>query len=257
MKAAIIGGTGIYTISDSFSPKEIITPFGEVTANVLPFPECQSEIVFLPRHGVKHKTPPHKINYQANIWALKELEVTHVFAINAVGSLNLLQKPGELAIFTDFIDATKNRISTFFDGDTGVVHTSMGDPYCFELRRLIEEQGKERGLSFHKGIYIGTEGPRFETAAEIKAYRGWGADLVGMTGIPEVILAKELGLCYVGLGIITNWATGIAHDHQIEEIMEAVDENRIKLTSLLFELIEITDLNQDNCQCKNAGMILS
>lgn len=257
MKAAIIGGTGIYTISDSFSSKEITTPFGEVIVNVSACTENQKDIVFLPRHGAKHKTPPHKINYRANIWALKELDITHVFAINAVGSLDPLQEPGELSIFTDFIDATKNRVSTFFDGDTGVIHTGMADPYCSELRHLIEKQGKEKGLDFKKGTYVGTEGPRFETAAEIRAYRQWGADLVGMTGVPEVILAKELGLCYTGIGIITNWATGIAHDHQMDEIMNAVDENRIKLTGFLFDLIKNTDLNQNNCQCRNARMILS
>ncbi|MFA5537430.1 MAG: S-methyl-5'-thioinosine phosphorylase [Bacillota bacterium] len=254
MKAAIIGGTGIYKIGAGFLPAKIITPYGEVVVNSLTLAENQKELAFLARHGANHKLPPHKINYRANIWALKELGVTHVFAINAVGSLNPRQKPGELTLFTDFIDATKNRPATFFDGQTGVIHTSMTDPYCFELRRLIAEQGKAKGLQFHTGIYIGTEGPRFETAAEISAYRQWGADLVGMTGIPEVILAKELGLCYAGIGIITNWATGIAHDHQKKEILGAVEENKKILTEFLIELIQNSELNQNNCHCQNATM---
>ncbi len=256
MKAAIIGGTGIYSISEDFIPTKITTPYGEVVVNILTFPKNKKEIIFLPRHGMNHKLPPHKINYRANIWALKELMVTHVFAINAVGSLNPRQRPGQLAIFTDFIDATKNRPATFFDGETGVIHTSMADPYCFELRRIITEQSKTKGLQFHKSIYVGTEGPRFETAAEIAVYRQWGADLVGMTGVPEVVLAKELGLCYAGIGIITNWATGIAHDHQRDEIISTVEENRRVLTEFLFELTQAKDLNQKNCHCKNATMIM-
>lgn len=253
IKAAIIGGTGIYRLEGRLAEEKVNTPYGTVVVTVQK--EGDREIVFLARHGAGHNTPPHRVNYRANIWALKELGVTHVFATNAVGSLNLQYKPGELVIFTDFLDFTKNRVSTFFDGDEGVIHTSMADPYCRELRRLILERAPHQGLAIAgEAVYVGTEGPRFETAAEIRMYQKLGADVVGMTGIPEVVLAKELGLCYAGVGIITNWATGIAHDHRLEEIMAAVDRNRAHLTNLFIHIIKTADLNQDHCDCARARM---
>lgn len=251
LKAAIIGGTGIYQLEGKLNSQQINTPFGEVEITVQE--EDGRQIVFLARHGTKHNTPPHQINYRANIWALKELGVTHVFATNAVGSLNPQYKPGGLVIFTDFIDFTKNRVFTFYDGQEGVIHTSMADPYCRELRRIIAEQASQHGIQFAgEAVYVGTEGPRFETAAEIRMYQKLGADVVGMTGIPEVVLAKELGLCYAGIGIITNWATGIAHDHQLDEILAAVDQNKVKLTHLFINIIKSVDLTQTNCDCTKA-----
>lgn len=253
LKAAIIGGTGIYRLEGKLKRRQVNTPFGEVEVTVQE--EDNREIVFLARHGTQHNTPPHKVNYRANIWALKELGVTHVFATNAVGSLNLQYKPGELVIFTDFIDFTKNRVFTFFDGQEGVIHTSMADPYCRELRRIIAEQAPQHEIQFAgEAVYVGTEGPRFETAAEIRMYQKLGADVVGMTGVPEVVLAKELGLCYGGIGIITNWATGIAHDHRLDEIMAAVNQNKVNLTNLFIHIIKTVDLSQTNCDCLNAQM---
>lgn len=253
IKAAIIGGTGIYRLVGKLEEEKVSTPYGVVEVTVQK--RAGREIVFLARHGVHHNTPPHRINYRANIWALKELGVTHVFATNAVGSLNLNYKPGELVIFTDFIDFTKNRVSTFFDGGEGVIHTSMADPYCRELRRLIMKKAPQHDLAIvGEAVYVGTEGPRFETAAEIRMYQKLGADVVGMTGIPEVVLAKELGLCYAGVGIITNWATGIAHDHRLEEIMAAVDQNRTRLTNLFIDIIQTVDLDQNHCDCARARM---
>ncbi|HHW06743.1 MAG TPA: S-methyl-5'-thioadenosine phosphorylase [Clostridia bacterium] len=252
-KAAIIGGTGIYQLEGRLEDKQVSTPYGEVRVTVQE--DAGREIIFLARHGVHHHTPPHRVNYRGNIWALKELGVTHVFATNAVGSLNPKYKPGELVIFTDFIDFTKNRVSTFFDGQDGVIHTSMADPYCRELRRLITEKAPRHGIAIAgEAVYVGTEGPRFETAAEIRMYQKLGADVVGMTGIPEVVLAKELGLCYAGVGIITNWATGIAHDHRLEEIMGAVNKNRASLTNMFIDLIKTVNLDQNHCDCAQARM---
>jgi 5'-methylthioadenosine phosphorylase len=254
-KAAIIGGTGIYDLEAQVSHQTIPTPFGQVDVTVMTVKDSSKEIVFLARHGTEHSTPPHQVNYRANLWALHHLGVTHVFATNAVGSLNPKYKPGELVIFTDFIDFTKNRPSTFYDGAEGVIHTSMADPYCKELRRIIAEQAPRHGITLAgEAVYVGTEGPRFETAAEIRMYRQLSADVVGMTGIPEVVLAKELGLCYAGVGIITNWATGIAHDHRLDEIMEAVDRNKADLTNLFCHIINTIDLDQNNCHCNQACM---
>lgn len=255
LRAAIIGGTGIYQLDTQIRNQKVVTPFGEVEVTIKRAADTAKEIVFLPRHGTNHHTPPHKINYRANLWALHQLGVTHVFATNAVGSMNPQYAPGELVLFTDFIDFTKNRVSTFFDGAGGVIHTTMADPYCAVLREIVREQAPHYDVVLKgEAVYVGTEGPRFETAAEIRMYRQLGADVVGMTGLPEVVLAKELGLCYAGVGIITNWATGIAHDHRLEEIMEAVERNKSNLTNLFCGIIETVDLNQDRCQCTKARM---
>lgn len=254
-KAAIIGGTGIYNLGSQVYNQQISTPYGEVQVTVKTLEDNQKEIVFLPRHGTDHNTPPHRVNYRANLWALHQIGVTHVFATNAVGSLNPRYKPGELVIFTDFIDFTKNRPSTFYEGQDGVIHTSMADPYCSALRKIISEEAPKDGVTLAgEAIYVGTEGPRFETAAEIRMYRQLGADVVGMTGVPEVVLAKELGLCYAGVGIITNWATGIAHDHRLDEIMEAVNQNKADLTNLFARIISTVELDQANCECSRACM---
>lgn len=254
-RAAIIGGTGIYDLDAQVYTQQIATPFGQVEVTIKTLDNSSKEIVFLPRHGKDHNTPPHKVNYRANLWALHHIGVTHVFATNAVGSLNPQYKPGELVLFTDFIDFTKNRPSTFYDGSEGVIHTSMADPYCSALRKIIVEQAPRHGITLAgEAVYVGTEGPRFETAAEIRMYRQLGADVVGMTGVPEVVLAKELGLCYAGVGIITNWATGIAHDHRLDEIMEAVDQNKADLTGLFSQIISTVELDQSHCECAQACM---
>lgn len=254
MKAAIIGGTGVYSLTSHSEIKEIATPFGKVRLSLQSIPHGKKEIVFLPRHGADHATPPHLINYRSNIWALKEIGVSHIFATNAVGSMDPRFKPGDLILFNDFIDCTKGRAHTFHDGEDGVFHTNMADPYCQELRRIIPIEGAKKSIDFQgEGVYVGTEGPRFETAAEINMYRNWGGHVVGMTGIPEVTLAKELGLCYAGVGIITNWATGMAQgDHRMDEIIAAVDENRANLNELFSHIIAHVDLNQKKCRCRQA-----
>ena len=246
MKYGIIGGTGVYTLKNKEVRKEIKTPYGSIDITVVKVGE--DEIVFLPRHGKGHKLPPHKVNYKGNMWALKEYGVEKVFATAAVGSLKKEIKIGDLVVINDFIDFTKDRGGTFFEEE--VAHVSMADPYCKDLRMRL----KEKGLS-KEGIYVCTEGPRFETAAEIRFYASIGGDVVGMTNVPELVLAKELGLCYACVGIITNMCTGLVDEEATgEEIVGIVDVRKEELTKIFIEIFK-EDKDKDNiaaCNCKEA-----
>ncbi|HHX51880.1 MAG TPA: S-methyl-5'-thioinosine phosphorylase [Clostridia bacterium] len=255
MRAAIIGGTGVYGLEGEKRLESVNTPYGNVKVSIQKAGD--KEVIFLPRHGRDHATPPHKINFRANLRALKELAVTHIFATNAVGSANPNWSPGELVLFQDFIDCTKTRPLTFYDGGERVVHLDVSEPYCPELRRLLQEKAPAYGLSFAgEGVYCCTEGPRFETAAEIRMYRQLGAHVVGMTGVPEVVLARELGMCYAGVGIISNFCTGMARDMNKEEILEAVEQNKSRLTGLFLDIIANSNLSQEQCHCSQSLVVL-
>ena len=254
-RRAIIGGTGVYGVEGSSVSKEISTPFGDVSVDILS--TGGTEVVFLPRHGKRHSVPPHLINYRANMWALKQLDVSFVYATCAVGSCNSSYKPGDVVILTDFLDFTKVRVSTFHDGSDGVKHTDMSDPYCRNLRALLEKSAAEYSVDFKgEAVYVCTEGPRFETAAEIQMYRNMGGDVVGMTNVPEVVLAKELGMCYAAAGIVTNWCTGISsEDIAIHDITAAMNKNKQALTSLFISILT-GNMDQDHCSCATAVMEL-
>ena len=256
MRKAIIGGTGVYDAFEHAETQSILTAYGEVTYDLITTEGI--EIVFLARHGKKHDLPPHKINYRANMMALKMLEVDEIYATCAVGSMNDNFEPGEVVLITDFLDFTKNRVQTFFEGgDTRVAHVEMTDPYCMSLRKRFEESVSEYGIDYKgEAVYVCTEGPRFETAAEIRMYRQVGGDVVGMTNIPESVLAKELGLCYSAVGVITNWCTGIEgkviEGHQIDASMQ---KNKAQLTQLFVKLLKASD-SERFCRCDRSLIIL-
>lgn len=246
---AIIGGTGVYDSGVSSFQKTVQTEYGEVEVDIAEVEK--NSIVFLARHGKEHTTPPHRINYRANLKALKKLGVQQIFATAAVGSLNQDYPTGSLVVLTDFIDLTKQRPLTFFEGGSeGAKHVNMVDPYCANLRRCLLEAGKRHDVRFKgNAVYICTEGPRFETKAEIKVMRQWGADVVGMTNVPEVVLAKELGLCYAALGLVVNMATGMdCAPIQLESIGEMLSRNKEK-ANLMFLDIFTKVLDQQNCGC--------
>lgn len=231
MKCAIIGGTGVYDprLLEDVREEQVSTPYGPIAVEVGTFEGV--EVAFMARHGKGHSIPPHKINYRANIWGLKALGVERVLATAAVGSLNPEMTPGHIVVVDQFLDFTKGRDHTFFDGgENGVVHTDVTEPYCPELRAALSRCGRELGLDMHdRGVYVCTEGPRFETAAEIRAYRILGSDVVGMTNVPESTLAREAGLCYAAMAMVTNMAAGISQDplthDEVVEVMAANTEN--------------------------------
>ena len=252
---AIIGGTGVYDpaiISDA-KEETVSTPYGET--KLIAGKYKNKEVYFMNRHGAGHAVPPHLVNYRANIYALKNLGVQKVFATAAVGSLNLEMKPGEMVIMDQFLDFTKNRNQTFFDGgEIGVLHVDMTDPYCVELRKVLEQAALVKQLPCHnKGTYVCTEGPRFETPAEIKMYQQFNGDLVGMTSVPEVVLAKEAGLCYATVAMVTNFGAGISPTpltHQ--EVLDAMKQNAANLRELLMQALEEIG-DERNCNCRFAA----
>lgn len=252
MEYGIIGGTGVYDpqLLDRLRNEQVSTPYGDVAVQVGTYQGI--EIAFMPRHGKGHSIPPHKVNYRANIWALKRLGVRRVLATAAVGSLNPDMKPGHFVIIDQFLDFTKVREHTFFDGgETGVVHTDVTHPYCPELRGALIEQADRLELDSHRaGVYVCTEGPRFETAAEIRAFRLLGGDVVGMTNVPEAVLAREAGLCYAVMAMVTNMGAGISEQPLThDEVVEIMAENTENVRRLALETIVGGPLGT-GCSCE-------
>ena len=255
-RLALIGGTGVYDpdLLDGVVEESVSTPYGVVDIYLGSFRGV--EVVFMPRHGRGHTIPPHKINYRGNIWALEPLGVTKVVATAAVGSMNEAMQPGHFVVLDQFIDFTKNRPFTFFDGEDGlVVHTDFTEPYCSSLRKVIQEAGTELKLDLHsRGCYVCVEGPRFETPAEISAYRRLGGDVVGMTNVPEVVLAREAGLCYACIAIVTNLAAGISpaplSHAEVDGVMKKASDS---LRKLLKAVLERLDPDSGCTCCGRAG----
>lgn len=231
MKIAIIGGTGLYDPNLFHEPGEelVSTPYGKVKVKYGDF--GGKRVAFLSRHGEGANVPPHRVNYRGNIHALKKLGIKNVIATAAVGSLSKDFTPGTIILVDQFLDFTKGRISTFHDGGSeGVRHTDMTEPYCSELRRVIEEEATSIGLTVRNGgCYVCTEGPRFETAAEVRMFRMLGGDVVGMTGVPEVVLAREAGLYYASITMVANLAAGldspeVSHNEVVNVMADIYDD---------------------------------
>ncbi len=211
-ETAIIGGTGLTSLNDlEIVRREVVnTPYGEPSGPLVHGDLRGHKVVFLPRHGSGHTIPPHKINYRANIWALKNAGIKKIIAINAVGAIDSNLTPGRLVFPDQIIDYTWSRTNTFFEeGLTSVVHIDFTHPYCEELRRLLIQAADAAGLNtIRSGTYGATQGPRLETAAEIDRLERDGCHLVGMTGMPEASLARELELSYATCAVVANMAAG-------------------------------------------------
>lgn len=251
VKIAIIGGTGVYDpeILSDVREERITTPYGTVKAVIGSYQG--REIAFMARHGVDHSTPPHLVNYRGNIAALKELGVKNIFATAAVGSLNQDMAPGQFVFVDQFLDFTKGRPSTFVE--KGVVHLDMTDPYCPRLIDLLAGTAGSLGLKHHSaGVYVCTEGPRFETVAEVKMLKMLGGDVVGMTSVPEVVLAREAEICYATIAMVTNFAAGISPTkltHQ--EVLDVMADNAANLRKLIMKAVAGLEADAD-CACRHA-----
>lgn len=257
-KLAFIGGSGIYNpeILDKLESHKINTPYG--IAHYKSGIYKNKEVVFMARHGEKHTIPPHKINYRANIYALKQLGITAIISTSAVGSLNLKYKLGDFLLINQFIDMTKCRQNTFFDGEIfGVAHADMTEPYSIELRNLIYNEADKLNLSiYNEGTYVCTEGPRFETPAEIKMFKILGADVVGMTNIPECSLSREAGIAYSTIAMITNFAAGISKEILTQkEVFECMKINFEKFRKLIKNILDIYVEDSDKFTNKNVPLI--
>jgi 5'-methylthioadenosine phosphorylase len=254
-KIGVIGGSGLYEIEGLKIKKKkaVNTPFGKPSDSFFIGEIGNKEIVFLPRHGSNHSIPPHMINYRANIWGFRKLGVKSIISVSAVGGIKKGLKPGDIVILNQVIDMTKNRKSTFFDGKTGVVHIDFTQPFCPELRKLLLKAGKNIKTSVKNGgTYMAVEGPRLETANEIKGFRILGGDVVGMTGMPEAALARETEICYSGLSVVANYAAGISKDKlTVSEVMEAMGKATDKIKLLLKETFKLIP-EEMKCKCRSA-----
>ena len=236
----VIGGSGLYDpgIVENAQEVKVYTPFGEPSDYIIVGEVKGRRVAFLPRHGRGHRIPPHRVNYRANIWALKALGVKWVISVSAVGSLREDYKPGDLVVPDQFIDMTKKRDYTFFEGPI-VAHVSMADPFCEQLRRELIEAGRRLGYRIHdRGTYVCIEGPRFSTRAESRIWKDvFKADIIGMTLVPEVNLACEAQMCYATLAMITDYDVWAESPVTAEEVLRIMSENVEKAKKILFEVI--------------------
>ncbi len=246
----IIGGTGVYdpSLLDNTEEVKIYTPYGPTSSPIILGNFRGVRIAFISRHGKNHTIPPHKINFHANIWALKELGVKSIFATCACGSLKQEFKPGHIVIPDQFIDFGKS-VTTFYN-EGKFYHVSFTEPFCPELRALLIETGKNLNLPIHdRGTYLKIDGPQFSTVAASNMYRQF-ADIIGMTGVPEAILAREKEMCFAIIATITDYDTWNNRPVVFDEIKSVMEKN-IENTKKILESV-ITAKRERNCPCKDA-----
>ena len=236
MPVAIIAGTAIYNIP-SIEMEQKIFPTAYGPALVLLGQGANQDLVFLPRHGPQHTTPPHKVNYRANIQALADLGVSHVLAAYAVGSISRSIPPLGLVALDDFIDFTSGREATFFDGGVNQIrHVDLSEPFCPQLRAALLEKASELGLAIAPvGTYVCTNGPRLESPAEIRMFEKLGGDVVGMTAVPELVLAKERDFCFAAVGFSVNWAAGI--EQKVQFVQHGLSELSAQILDLFIQTL--------------------
>jgi 5'-methylthioadenosine phosphorylase len=252
-RIGIIGGTGVYD-PKMFKLKETLklsTPYGAPSDDIQIGDMGGVRIAFMQRHGPGHIYPPHKVNYRANIWAMKQIGVERIISPCAVGSLQEEYEPGQIAIVDQFIDFTKNRDYTFYDGPR-TVHVSAADPICGELRDLFIKEAKRNKIPFHKvGTYVCVEGPRFSTRAESRMFRAF-ADVIGMTLCPEAQLAREMEICYVSLAMITDYDVWAEHPVDVSTILKTMSENLDKIRTLIVSALPKIPKARKICECHDA-----
>ena len=240
-RIGIIGGSGVERPETGFTETIVDTPYGQ-TLNWIGEGE-HADVVFLSRHGVEHDVPPHRVNYRANVKALQILGVDRVIASFAVGGIAEDIPPGGVVALDQIIDLTSGRDFTFFDGGaSGLRHTPFTEPFSPGLREAIVARGADHGLTIRSnGTYICTNGPRFETAAEIRVAKVLGGDVVGMTAMPEAILARELEIHYAGIAVSVNWAAGIKGPLQVD--FSALESIRGRLLPLMLDVLRTAELD--------------
>jgi len=251
-RTAVIGGTGFYDMEQATlkEKKAVDTKYGRAVVSI--YEAGGEKFAFLPRHGEGHKRAPHMVNYRANIMALKQLGVERIIGVCSVGSLQKQIKPGDFVLVDQFLDFTKSRPSTFFDEEGCVVHTNVTEPYCPEMRESIAKAMPLKHRLHKKGTYVCAEGPRFETAAEIRMFAALGGDVVGMTGVPECVLARELGMCYASIAVVTNYAAGLGHDTvSHEEVLEEMEKLGKTIQSFIMSCLAAIPENP-HCGCRQA-----
>jgi 5'-methylthioadenosine phosphorylase len=256
----VIGGSGFYEFLNDAAELELDTPWGEPSGPVAIGSVAGRSVAFLPRHGRRHEIPPHRINVRANLWALRELGVERVIGPCASGSLRPDVAPGDLVILDQLVDRTWGRPDTYLES-TEVEHVSFADPYCPELRSAIggaaTEAGWEEGTVHGRGTVVVVQGPRFSTRAESRWYGGAGIDVINMTQYPEAYLARELGMCYAGVALVTDRDVGVEGDPSVEPVtMEAamaVLASNVERTRALLAAAIPAIPKRASCGCREGG----
>jgi 5'-methylthioadenosine phosphorylase len=254
---AVIGGSGFYSFLGETTEALVHTPYGAPSAPVTIGTIGGRSVAFLPRHGLRHEYPPHQVNYRANLWALQSLGVRRVIGPCAVGSLQPHVKPGDFVVLDQLVDRTWGRPDTFVNGPV-VGHVSFADPYCSELGNVVLATAPAMdGLTVHDhGTVVVVQGPRFSTRAESGWYRSAGWEVIGMTQYPEAYLARELGMCYAGLALVTDYDTGLEGVEGIEpvtmdQVFKVLADNVGRTRELLFAAIPAIP-EQASCDCHEA-----
>ena len=240
-KIGIIGGSGFADLKffDKEKTEEVITPYGKPSSALAQGVISDQQIVFIARHGNDHTILPHRVNYRGNLWALKQAEVTCVIAIATVGGIGMDCHPGTIVVPDQILDYTHSREHTFSPVDGSLFHIDFTQPYCESLRRVLIVSADGQNIEvLDRGTYAATQGPRFESAAEINRLDKDGADIVGMTGMPETSLAREIGLCYATLAVVVNYAAGRSGTQiSVDEIRQAYQQATEKVQAILSSAI--------------------
>lgn len=259
----IVGGSGFYELLEDAEEHTIETPFGPPSDQIVTGSFAGRQVAFVPRHGRGHPIPPHRINYRANLWALKQTGISRVLLPCAVGSLQADLDPGTFVVLDQFVDRTTGRAGTYYDGrfpadhdQAGpVTHVSMADPYCPELRRLAAQELTAMGQPhLDRGTVVVIQGPRFSTRAESRWFSSAGWEVVGMTQVPEVPLARELALCAAGIAMVTDHDAGVEGEVAAvtnREVMEVFAANIAHLKELLGRVIARIP-GEPGCRCRFA-----
>jgi 5'-methylthioadenosine phosphorylase len=253
----IIGGSGLYELEELTEVERLAvdTPFGSPSDAVVRGRLGAVTLLFLPRHGQGHRHAPHRINYRANVFALKKLGAEQLLSVSAVGSLRPSIRPGDFVLVDQFIDRTRNRASTFFDDFDLVAHVGFGDPVDGALLQATRAAAAKNGVTVHVGgTYVCMEGPQFSTRAESNLYRSWGADVIGMTNLTEAKLAREAEICYATMALVTDYdCWHPEHDDvDINQIMAYLRANAAMAQTILRNSIKPAATRRRDCACVNA-----
>ena len=250
VRIGLIGGSGFEQLIRQGETRRNDTPYGpspDITITQID----DVRVAFLPRHGLRHEFPPHKVNYRANIWSLKQLGVERIVATNAVGAMRESYRPGNLVIPLDLVDFTRLRNQTFYDSEP-VVHVDVTDVYCPEIRKtLIEASKRSSQKTWNESILACTDGPRYETPAEIMMMRNAGCDVVGMTSAPEAFLARELEICYGAVCVVTNMAAGLQKSLTASEVTQLAEKVLPEVETLVKDTIARIPVAR-TCRCGKA-----
>jgi 5'-methylthioadenosine phosphorylase len=251
----VFGGTAFYSFLDDVEVAAVQTPFGSPSAPLAVGTVGVRRVAFLPRHGPGHAIPAHRVNYRANLWALRRLGVRRVLAPCSVGSLQPSVRPGDIVVCDQLVDRTSGRADTFFEGPLPA-HVSFADPYCPELGRAAVDAARAQGVPVHEsGTVVVIQGPRFSTRAESRWFSSAGWEVVNMTQYPEAVLARELGICYAGLALVTDYDAGVqkAEAVTMEAVFRVLAENIEHVKGVLLRAIPAIPA-EPGCGCAQGAM---